>query len=124
MTMIKFVTCKAYYRILAESEGFSGYDSSVLIKDIIYDLFNYLLENFNPYGAWDANDVTLIVKATRPKTTAAEIARWATIVRQSICEELNVPAKGYRLWLNIQGDFIRFIPYRDQDYENALLRVS
>ena len=122
--MIKFVTCKAYFRILAEEEGLSGYDVQVLLKDIILDLFNYLLSGFNPTGSWDGQAVTVIVRSTRPRTTVDQANNWARHVRRAICEELNVPAKGYRLWLNVTDEFIRFIPYKDQEYENALLRVS
>ena len=115
--MIKFVTCKAYYRILHESEDLSGYDSTVLLKDIILDLFIYLLDNFNPYGAWDVREVRLLVRSTRPRTPDDVINRWAAITRQAICEEFGIPEKGWRLWLNRGDEFVRYIPFKEEGYE-------
>lgn len=118
--MIKFVTCKAYFQILGEAEGLTGYDTNVLLKDIILDLFDYLLDSFNPYGTWDASVVRLLVKTSRPRTTEAEIHRWTSIVRRCICEEFGIPEKGYRLWLNRGDEFVRFIPYQEEGYEDSL----
>lgn len=110
--MIQFVTYKAYLGILSSDTPFTGYDVTVKLKDIIFDLLNYLLATYNEHGVWDSNAVYTIARCTRPDTTRAESNLWASIVRRALCEELGLPDKGYRLHYNVTGEFIRFIPRR------------
>lgn len=118
--MISFVTNKAYVRILNEDFPYSSYDAAVKIKQIILDLFEYLLANLNEHGSWDSNVVYTIAKCTRSNTTREEANCWARIVRQALCEELQIPSKGYRVYYRVVGEFIQFVPKRMPNYEDHL----
>lgn len=118
--MIKFVTYKAYVRILNEDFDLSGYDVNTSLKDIILDLFEYLLASYNEHGTWDSRVVTTIARSFRPRTTQQEANTWARIVRQALCEELQLPPKGYRVYYRLTGEFIRFAPKRVYSYEDYL----
>lgn len=105
---------------MREEFDFTGYEVSVKLKEIILDLFEYLLANFNEHGSWDSNVVYTIAKCTRSRTTRQEANAWARIVREALCEELQLPAKGYRVYYRLAGEFIRFVPKRVYTYEDHL----
>jgi hypothetical protein len=112
------VTFRAYEKLLQEDILTTGYDTQYAIKQIILDVLEHLIESFSPYGAWDARHVLMLCRVTRPRTTAIEAYKIACIVRYTLCEELAIPPKGYRMYVRFQGEFIRYIPIKVDGYDD------
>lgn len=125
MTMITFVTYKAYLRIIEKAHDddilLTGNDCQNLLKYIVWDLFQYLIHHFNPYAGIDYEDIATIVKGTRPSTPKHVAFEWAVIVRKAMCEEFNIAYKGYTLSYELDGEFVKVTTKKVMESADDLL---
>ncbi|QVW55659.1 hypothetical protein pEaSNUABM9_00063 [Erwinia phage pEa_SNUABM_9] len=109
--MIRFVTYKAYLRIIENAHAndvyLSGYDCQTTLKYVTWDLFQYLIHHFNPYAGINYDDVVTIVRVQFPAVPRHVAFEWAEIVRRAMCEEFNIAYKGYTLTYELDDEFVR-----------------
>lgn len=113
VTMIQFITYKAYLRIIENADKndiyLTGYDYQVKLKYAVWDLFQYIIHHYNPYAGIIYDDVGGLVRSELPKVPKRVAFEWAEIVRRAICEEFNIAYVGYTLKYELDGEFVRVI---------------
>lgn len=118
---LEVVMTSAWTTLLLEDDArdepwFSMYQRQQTLKEIVHDLFHYLLAHYNEFAAYDYNAVKVIVTCSRPKSTAEEIKHITQTVYRTMSEHFGLPRKGYRLHFRIDGRHVRFFPRRSWRY--------
>lgn len=128
---IKFVTelssirIKAYYKFLSLDRLLTSYQEQVTLKEAIIDLVPYMLDTFNEHCAWDCGVTDLIIRSYLKVADPTFNNTLCICVHDAICEELNIPVRGYRLAYRISGDYIEYKPIKVNGvYEEHLCRPA
>lgn len=96
---------------------FSTYQRQATLKDILYEMFQYLLPYYNEFGVYDYNVAKLIVTCYRPKSTREHIEHIANELYKAMSSSFGLPRVGYRIHFRVDGRCVRFYPRLSRRYD-------